>query len=169
MSLMLINPYDASLDASMRLPAPARLITQALQSVQSTRPVGLEELEELAGILTRWSKGQNPTRRNLAPILQRSMLILQRAVPASAAVDRPALRALQGALMEHGPAILRSCDASLQPRIQQRQSPRAEPAPWWFRWGAKLLPCTSWLDANAPGRSLCLAGLSLWRQHRAAR
>ncbi len=177
---MLISPYDASLNASSRLPAAARLLARALQHVHHTRAVGLDGFEELSEVLTQWANGRPPARQRLAPVLQRSMLELQRVVPTSSPLERQrtvafpqlllgALEALQATLMQHGPAVIRSCDAPVRPRIRRRQAPRARPAPWWFRLGVKLLPCTPWLDATSPGRSLCLAGLTLWRQHRAAR
>lgn len=166
---MLISPYDASLNASSRLPAAARLLARALQHVHHTRAVGLEGFEELGEVLTQWANGRPPARQRLAPVLQRSMRELQRVVPTSNPLERQALEALQATLMQHGPAVTRSCDAPVRPRIRRRQDSRARPAPWWFRLGVKLLPCTPWLDATSPGRSLCLAGLTLWRQHRAAR
>jgi hypothetical protein len=163
--LMLINPYEARRQRTARLPPEAKNVTEALKKLQSVRSQGLTVFEELDDILSAWGAGTMPLRRRLAPALQRSMTELQRLIPAALAPERTALKELQNALLDHGPALLRACETPRTAPRPRREAQQAQVAPWWFRLSLGLIPCIPWLDANAPARSLCLVGLNLWRQH----
>lgn len=165
--LMLIKPYETLQEAMIQMPAAPRLLARALEAVAQTRESGLEGFEELTALLCRWAEGNAPSRRQLAPVLQRGMMELQRAIPVSKPEERAPLEKLQAMLMQQGPALQRICERPRPARTpQQRTAPKA--TPWWFRLGGTWLPCIHWLDINAPGPSIYRAGLSLWRQHRQA-